>query len=665
MHAVCPHCQLPGDLTEVVDRDLGRVLRCPNERCPFRDVPILYADEYADHPPCQVSVIGLSGHGKTVYIDAVLQEITRIGGQWTGSGFNQVWLDQAQLARARKRIRDLRAGLLPKLTKPVLERPLIVRLSNVPRVGGSQLVLFDTGGEAFRSTEMLADGGRYVVHSPAVVWLLSLNPNEPEPGSEYAHQMLNVYLLGMAQLGGRPREQDLVITLTKGDELLTRPDLPKAARDALYAPSYNPAGGIWGTLDAASDELKRWLAEDCGYHDLVNLADARFRSVRYCITSSQGAPAGDDRQLDFRPMPRGVLAPLLWLWRLARPPAWVGTDMYLDLPGAVAAAPDGATVRLDAGTFRLPAPFALSRPVTLAGAGADRTVLETTSPDIGLEVYSDGRVTLRDLTVRNAAAGPADVVRVTGGELALDAVTVTGGRSSKLVNGIRKTAGAGVTVRSGASAVVTGGTIGRNAGSGLKFVGSGGGSATGTTFHHNGGGGVVAHTTGSVTVVRCTCRSNQTGVHLERLGSCLVDETVCEANKTSGIAVCKGAAPTVTGTVCSGNRGHGVLVTDASPALEQLTATGNAGCGVLFEGSAAGVARKTTARGNGGDGVRVTGTGPLKLEQTEATKNDGYGMVVTDPAAAVDLGLKGSTLNGNVAGNVSDVRPRGWFGGRS
>ena len=81
-----------------------------------------------------------------------------------------------------------------------------------------------------------------------------------------------------------------------------------------------------------------------------------------------------------------------------------------DVAAAIAAAPDGGTVLLGAGTFALSDTVALLRGVTLRGAGRDSTTLQATVASGPLLVLSADRVTLQDLTIRRTGSVPGPVV---------------------------------------------------------------------------------------------------------------------------------------------------------------------------------------------------------------------------------------------------------------
>jgi parallel beta-helix repeat protein len=518
----------------------------------------------------------------------------------------------------------------------------------------------------------------------------------------------------MARMGGRTQEQNLILVLTKGDELLARPDLPESARRALAEGNYSPAGPIWQTLEAASIELEAWLRSDrCGYHNLVNLVKSRFKSVRYCIASAQGAPAVGD-SLQYGMMPRGVMAPLLWLWRLDRDPIWVERDgkraMFLNMADALAAAA-GGTLRLEERVYRVPSVLNIMKPVTVVGRGAGKTVLEVSHPGYGIGVATPGKVRFQNLTVRRAAPTPGDVIRVMAGEFELTNVTVSGGLSGTADD--KPVKGQGVLVARQGQLGASGCTFRGNHGNGILVFDQAQAQLADCHFEGNGDAGLFVRTTGAVAVVQSTSTGNQTGVRVEAAAAATIEGNACDqnaacgivltgsvgptvvvrgnrcsANSRDGIQLREQAAATVSGNACAANKRNGLSFTDqsagtatgntcsqngrngvrvgddAAPHLEETTADGNAECGLLYQDRAAGTARHTTARDNRADGVRVEGEGAPRLEATTARFNEGYGVAIAEPKSGADFDARQNVLEGNKKGPVLETRPKkgGWWG---
>jgi parallel beta-helix repeat protein len=712
---LCPHCLQDSNLKPVSDTEQGLVLRCSNPLCDYPVVPLLYGDDYGSHPPSPFCIIGLSGHGKTVYIESLLHEIQQLGAKWTDSQFHFTWLDEVQMRQAYSRLKALRNGQLPKGTKTVFMRPQVLRLSNIPCVGGSQLVIFDMGGEAFLDSATLVEHGKYLRHTPAIVWLLSLKKGDPYDSPDDVNQMMTVYLQTMSRLGGNTKEQTLILVLTKGDELLNRSDLPESAKTALSYPNYSPSGQVWNLLDQASTDLEAWLrSEMCGYHNLVNLVKSRFKNVRYSIVSAQGAPAAGDG-LQFGMMPRGVLSPLLWLWRLQRDLVWVELNgqklLHLDLAEAVAAS-SGGVVQLEEGTYRLEKPLNLRSPIQILGRGNGKTVIELQAPSYGIGVaISKGTALIKGLSLRRVGPQPGDIIRVMQGNLDLQDCFVGGAITGQLEG--RSVQGAGLLIAKQAKSRIVSCSFKGNQGNGILFMDQSSGQVYDCTLEGNGDAGVYVRTEGVVHVARAAARSNQTGIWIEAVGQGKIEQCIAEQNGSAGIV----ASGTTTSNLqiignfannnrrdgilarastaalflknsCSGNARNGIALTDdstatakenqvhrnarngirvsdnASPLIESNTLEENTESGILFEGSASGEVRSNSIRDNQGDGIRLEGTGSPRIEENRSIGNGGFGIAVASEQAKVEVDPKKNSADTNKRGPLMDVRSKkgsGWW----
>lgn len=710
---LCPYCLEQRELQPDTDPDRGRILRCPHPACEGYTIPLQYAADHDTHPPLPVSIIGLPGHGKTVFIESLIEEINGLASRWKDSHFYYNWLDEIQMRQAMNRLRNIRQGRLPEGTRTVFQQPQILRLDHIPRVGGCQLVIFDTGGEAFLDTTVMADAAKYVQNSTNVVMLLSVKTDEEQGGPELINAMMAVYLQTMSQTDGQTKNQNLIVVLTKGDELLARPDLPESARRALTEPDYSPTGAIWDILQTASDDLEQWLRSDhCGYFNFVNLARSRFKSVRYCIVSAQGQTATEGG-LTYTMMPRGVLAPLFWLWRLDRSPVWLTAQdgsrlLYLDLAEAIPQS-RGRIIRLEDQTYRVPESLTISTPVTITGAGKGKTILRLGGAKYGLKIGTTARVNLRGLTIRRDGQQPGDVIRLSHGGLILSDCVVTGGRAGDLQG--KPYQGHGIQVEKEAHLGTTGVELIKNQGVGLLVRESASARIESSIFAENGLSGVFVTTAGPVQMRQSTFRANKSGLTLDRASTAVVEESVfdsnveagimvrgaanpaitlranrcisnwkfgilvrdqatpqiaenhCEANREDGLAFHDASGGVVTDNQCSANGRNGIRVAaDAVPVLKANASMGNAANGLLYTDNAAGTAQSNDCTGNHGDGIRIEGTGDVVLELNVANENDGYGLAIQSPAAravlaSIPVGKE------NRQGTVHDPRPKAnrWF----
>src|SRR5262245_22522154 len=193
-------------------------------------------------------------------------------------------------------------------------------------------------------------------------------------GPEKLDEMLRNYRTAMLAQSGDPRGQSLVVVLTKGDYLSqVLEGFPEEANHFLLNDELDPRGDAWERLIGVSEILRDWLVR-LGYHNFVHNAESYFDSVHFSVTSAYTP------NMELHPTPRGVLGPLFWLWRLQRPAVWVEgagqRELYFSLAEALDEAPDGATIRLEAGRYVLNEPLALERSVHIAGVAGGGTVLE-------------------------------------------------------------------------------------------------------------------------------------------------------------------------------------------------------------------------------------------------------------------------------------------------
>jgi parallel beta-helix repeat protein len=690
---LCPFCQ------QAVDRFLSSEdgtagFRCP--ACGADGVPLLYPQDYPRHPAVPVSIIGPTGHGKSVFVDALLTHLERKV-RWPR--FSCQWMDQAGMRQTRDRLRLLREfGQLPDATPEVFPRPQVVRLRNVPRVGGCQLVFYDTGGETFRDTDKLRDAGRYVRNSPAVLWLVSLTDLEyPEQLTD----LLTVYAQAMAEMGGDPRRQAVVLALTKADLLIDRPDLPPAARDFLLNDDLDPAGDAWDRLAAVSAALEDWLS--AGEHrQIVNLVREQFRAARFCILSAQGA-AARNQALQMELMPRGVLAPLFWLWRESLPAVRVGDVPYFTLSEAVAAAPPGATIRLDPGEYALPDTLAVNGPVRVEGPGAGRCTIRSAAGGCVLSVGpTAGAFFLSGVTVEHPGAAPADVVQVAGGKAVFADCVIAGGVAGPGAGGdgvraggtaevllggcvVERNGGNGVTARDGAAVTLTGGAVRGNAGVGVYAAGSaaelrnvelvqnrqsgvylsGGvrGAVRGSTCRANGANGILAGADARAELDGNTCDKNGGhGIALKDRAAGAVRGNTCTANGAVGIAVVDRVTGEVADNRCDRNAVHGIAVEgEAAPTVADNRCGENKKSGISYSGTAGGVCRGNVCTKNAGHGIRLAGAATPELVGNTCRRNGGHGFVASD-GAAPQFGRE-NVAEGNTGGDYQPERlgRRGWF----
>ncbi|MEI6916101.1 MAG: hypothetical protein WCL39_13280, partial [Armatimonadota bacterium] len=213
---------------------------------------------------------------------------------------------------------------LPPSTKVMFPQPVIIHLEKM-EVGlpSAQLIIYDTGGEAFDRVESLGKFARYITQSECAIWIISwteLDTSEAgdaEPAVRAAKlaNLITQYTQTISETGGDSSRQRLVVTFTMGDLLLVgNSNMPAFMRNALT--------DGWGDrvdyrrLERLSREMRKWLREN-GCDHFVRLVEEAFGTVKYTIISATGGPTkGFTLLKDLAP--KNVLSPLAWVARLEK-----------------------------------------------------------------------------------------------------------------------------------------------------------------------------------------------------------------------------------------------------------------------------------------------------------------------------------------------------------
>ncbi len=283
-------------------------------------VPPKYVWEYRSAPPVVVSAVGFRGHGKTVYFASLFYTLERLAATSYWPGFYTMSLNDESVRTVKENVALLDQGHLPDSTPKNFPKPTIIRIDNLPTHRDGTLLCYDTGGEAFERAEDIGRYARFVRRARTAMLLISV-PDLEVPAREM-HQLLNTYVLGMAQLGGNTTEQDLVIVYTKADQLRAELDEWEDLRDYLMGGTVEGLRDMTGYIRAmrrASTQLRRFTFEKLDAQGFLSLADSNFRSIEFSMISALGSkPEG--ATLPVQIVPRRVMDPLLWLMERSAPP---------------------------------------------------------------------------------------------------------------------------------------------------------------------------------------------------------------------------------------------------------------------------------------------------------------------------------------------------------
>jgi len=234
-----------------------------------------------------------------------------------------------------------------------------------------------------------------------------------------------------------------------------------------------------------------------------------------------------------------------------------------DLPtleDALVQSPEGATITLGPGTYRLERAITVGGSLHLVGAGRDRTEIIAGVADWVLRFQGSGPFTATGITFRHDGDAPAEVVDVVSGEVLFQDCRFTGGVKEE---------GTGI-------------------GNGLALGGSAGGEVSGSEFLDNGGFGILLWEQAQVVVRDNLIRASGTGIAFfdDSGGKALNNEVV--ASERYGIYVDDRAAPTLEGNKLrdSGKAGIGYYGNAAGTAQGNICA-GSASTAIVVAENAA------------------------------------------------------------------------------
>lgn len=248
-------------------------------------------------------MLGFRGHGKTVYIYSLLFQLDRIGSKWTDFSFTP--LDELGIDLVKEMRKKLESGDLPDSSPKMFMKPILLRLEGIPQMGSCQMLICDTSGE---SIERVADQKQfcsYISQRANLLFIVSLK--DLERPSQMA-DFLASYAQATIELNHHPKEQNLIVVLTKADKYVDDPTMPEEVREFLREKS--DGSDTISQLKKLSSCIEKWLSEQKPFINFVRRARVEFKSVHYCVVSALGSePEG--QKMKVAVSPRGVLGPIL------------------------------------------------------------------------------------------------------------------------------------------------------------------------------------------------------------------------------------------------------------------------------------------------------------------------------------------------------------------
>ncbi len=319
---LCPFCL--ADVRKFQKKKLSRGLAsaylCPNCN---EQAPRMYVEDNRKYPPVVISAVGFRQHGKTVYFASLFYTLKKLTLAHNWPEFFTMGLNEDSLETVYGNAEMLESGVLPDSTPKNFPRPTMVRAEGVPMQPDCTLLFFDTGGECFeRPTQMVQFAG-FVRHAKAALLLISVpDLEDPRAGMQ---KLLNTYVVGMRELGGRTEDQHLIVVYTKADQLAVRfTKRWKYLRTYLIRGSVNDLAKTEGYMERmheVSSRLLEFTEQELHAHEFVNAAEANFKSVNFSIISALGA-APQGARLPVTIVPRRILDPMLWVMEKSFARSW-------------------------------------------------------------------------------------------------------------------------------------------------------------------------------------------------------------------------------------------------------------------------------------------------------------------------------------------------------
>lgn len=305
---VCPYCLEEDSIALRKDANNKKFYACStcNSTIPR---------EYAENDSAEIEVIsavGFRGHGKTLYFSSLFYSLDKLATIWPG--FYSFAGDEQSLDTLKENISKLKKGELPPPNPASFPIPTNVRFSNMPGLGNRFFLFYDTGGEAYARASKLIKHAGFVKRSKTVIFIICLEDIDFD--GMKMHELLSIYVQGLTELGGNPKNQNLLVVFSKGDLLGPKLAAWKHIRQYLAKGRLEnlenlKLGNYMVGMKMVSARLKKFARKELNAVQFLNFAHDQFKSVEFSIISSLGAkPVGGKLQVEINP--KCIFDPLLW-----------------------------------------------------------------------------------------------------------------------------------------------------------------------------------------------------------------------------------------------------------------------------------------------------------------------------------------------------------------
>jgi parallel beta-helix repeat protein len=310
-----------------------------------------------------------------------------------------------------------------------------------------------------------------------------------------------------------------------------------------------------------------------------------------------------------------------------------------DLAAILAEAGSGSVITLEAGRYDLSELIVVDRSLTLVGAGADRTILRSSSSSAAILVRVDGSLTISEIAIEHVGDEPASVIVVSGGSLSMLAARVAGGiqdpESGRDGHGLAlvfspledqeepETVGVVEVRRSEVAA---------NEQTGIAVVGDVAPHIADTDAIGNGLCGICFFDTAAGVAENNSIEDNEVGMGVSDSAHPTLAGNIVRNNSASGFVVEGEASPRLVDNLIEGNGRVGVSVSGASSVRIEHNEIVDHPQGIALVGNVDGVVQHNVLDGND-VGVLVAGDATPHLEENEI-ENSATGAIIYGDRAA-------------------------------
>ncbi len=306
-----------------------------------------------------------------------------------------------------------------------------------------------------------------------------------------------------------------------------------------------------------------------------------------------------------------------------------GSGDYATLVEAVRSVPEGATLILGPGVYRLTGRLYVRRSLHLVGAGMGRTEIVSEAEGYVIRFSGDGPFSAEDVTFRHQGEAAASVVVVRGGEAAFARCRFTGAT----VGGERD--GVGLWIKGETDGVVRDCVGDDNGNIGLLVGGRARPTLEGNRFTNNTAVGVAYRGEAGGVARRNQCSGSMVGISLSGQADPTLEENQCNDNDAYGIFYLDETGGQASRNECLRN-GTGILVVGrAQPALEGNLCNDNDDSGIGYRDNAGGSASENECSRNGYHGIYVYDQAWPALKGNVCTDNQDTGISYFDNAAGL------------------------------